>query len=91
MNHLAPIVRRDVLMSVSLLVDIRFEDQIYIDDLVAVAEYEHDFSVMVQNSKRRLPSEMIRACRGFWSAKLYFHLRDDPDRSSPYPVVHVFS
>ena len=71
MNCLAPIVRRDVLMNVSLslslLVDIRVEDQIYVDDFVAVAEYEHDFSVIVQNSKRRFPSEMMRACCDFWS------------------------
>ena len=93
MNCLAPIVRRDVLknVSLSLLVDILVEDQIYVDDLVAVAEYEHDFSVIVQNSKRRFPSEMMRVYCDFLSAKLYFHLRVDPHRSSLCPVVREFS
>ena len=77
--------------SLSLLFDIRFKDQIYVDDLVAIAEYEHDFSVIAQNSKPRFTSEMMPACGGFWPAKLYFHLRVDPDRSSPFPVVYVFS
>ena len=65
MNCFAPIVRRDVLMNVSLLFDIHFEHQIYVDDLVAVTEYIHDFSVIVQNSKRRFPSEMMQTCRDF--------------------------
>ena len=57
----------NVSLSLSLLVDIRVEEQIYVDDLVAVAEYEHNFSVIVQNSKRRFPSETMRACCDFWS------------------------
>ena len=55
MNSLAPIVRRDVLMNVSLLFDIHFEGQIYVDDLVAVAEYEHDFLCHNAELKTTIP------------------------------------
>ena len=68
--------------SLSLLFDVRFVDDIYDDDLVAVADCERDIAVVIRIGKRRFTCEMMQVWRDFWLAYFCFHWRSDPDRSS---------